>query len=196
MQSTDSTSNRAALLESVAATEEDLALNRQGMLSPKQKAELQKLPSFGEAIFTVFVPLAIGIVVMLPVYFTVTGNPGLFLEALTFSDGDAVMGALVAIFFAVVGVVLIRLAILAIANPLRLRKSAKVERVEGAIAIEVKRFRKSPATFYYLKIQGHSFFVSLKTCQLIREGHLYRVFYEPIQQQILSLEAIGDRAVA
>lgn len=196
MQSIGSPSSREALLNALSATEDDLAVNRQGLLSSKQKAEMQKLPSFGEAIFVVFLPLVIGTLVFLPVYFAVKENPNLFLEALSFSDGNTVMGALFTIFFAGLGFYLIRLAVLAIANPLRLRKSNVVKGLEGTVSIKVKRMRKSPAVFYELHIQGQSFFILPSICPLIQEGSQYRVFYEPIQKQIVSMEAIDESTAA
>jgi hypothetical protein len=169
------------LMKAFDFTEEDLAHNKAGKLSPRQLKRLKRASNRGR-IVSFFVMLAFGI----GAYFTL--NPFLL-------DGLAIAGNVVRL---VGGIILAGLslfflyAIFERDNPVIKSAQGKVQFVSRESDTPNEDGTVTSSTSYYVVIGNERFTINSGQYQFFNQGHIYAIYKEvSVLSRILSIEYIG-----
>jgi hypothetical protein len=175
---------RRALEDEFNFTEDDLAENRAGHLSPRQRTALIFSQLRNALLWAPFLLMGLAFAVLFPFFFILQplwqGEP---------VEVGAWVGGLIGLIF---GSVFASIIVVSGLNALRDLLVGAVQSVEGHVdkRIVTRSSGRSRRTDYYYTLNGQQFRVNRTAYNALVEGRPYRLHYLPRSKQVVSVEPL------
>lgn len=178
--------SRQELLDAFTLTEEDLAANRQGILTPHQK-KMVLAAAKSEGIFMVgFAVFFAAVMYGLLYIFAKDGR------IFNFSDGISIEEIVLLFVAAILPTLFLIQSMYMLAIYWRSRRAKQVRTLEGVIELQVLRGKYRVVAYYVLIVGNYRFGLSRSVYNLLQSGNLCRIYYEPITRAIVAIESVEE----
>lgn len=175
---------RRALEDEFNFTEDDLAENRSGRLSPRQRTALLFLQLRNALLWAPFLLLGLAFAVLFPFFFILQPLwQGEHVEV------GAWVGGLIGLIFGSVFALVIGLSGI---NVVRDLLGGAVQSIEGHVDKQIITGggRRNRSTRYYYMLNGRRFLVNRTAYNALVEGRPYRLYFLPRSRQLVSVEPL------
>jgi hypothetical protein len=173
------------LIDAFKITEEDLAANRQGILTARQKKMVLAATS-DDATFMAGFAAFFAIVMYGILYFLIQDG-----RIFDFSKGISVEHIIILCVTAGLPTLGLIWSVYTIVIHRRTRSANQVMIVEGILELQLTRYRRG-IVLHEMMIDNHKFALTPLVYGLLQSGKLYRVYYEPIATVVVAIEPVKE----